>query len=554
VTHIRPQPTDPLTALTKTSSTSEAHSRWHGRTTDMWENVKAHGAAGDGTTDDTQAIVAAIEACLDGGSVFFPAGNYKVTETIDVSDYTNIHFVGGNIGFRNVETEEGPTGFVNGAFTPAARIDGSTITDGPVFYADRGGSTAIHVWENLMVVAGKTGWHYLESANVKFKNASAQCVADEDGDEDNCAVLIENSFWVWFEGSGYTSPDNTKPSVILRASDPVVNAAGGLVRFANCTFWLGGVEIQVNVDPPSFGNIELHNCLTESAATPVLNITQSGFSDTWNLRVLRVVNCEQADSAVDHAVVTLNAADCTLVAPIIEGCQSSTLRALEVTAGSVRGAVVSGVWGTNGARYVATGSDVSSGASVSMKATGIDIVGDDSSTESTNTFKTHDGALLRHMRPADTHFRFGLSSDGKHQWGSGSATYDANLYRSAADTLKTDDKLVVAGEIELDAALNHDGTTVGFYGVTPTTRPTAYTQTYSTADKTHAAPTAATLTVSDGAGTNDNTIGAITADASVIAAVQEIADEINKLVADVADVKQVVNSIIDDLHSHGVAQ
>jgi hypothetical protein len=60
------------------------------------------------------------------------------------------------------------------------------------------------------------------------------------------------------------------------------------------------------------------------------------------------------------------------------------------------------------------------------------------------------------------------------------------------------------------------------------------------------------LTVADGAGTNDNTIGAITADASVIAAVQEIADEINKLVADVADVKQVVNSIIDDLQALGI--
>lgn len=88
--------------------------------------------------------------------------------------------------------------------------------------------------------------------------------------------------------------------------------------------------------------------------------------------------------------------------------------------------------------------------------------------------------------------------------------------------------------------------------VAPGQIPGAYTQTYATADKTHANPTAATLTVTDGAGTNDNTIGAITADASVIAAVQEIADEINKLVADVADVKQLVNSVIDDLQTLGI--
>lgn len=93
---------------------------------------------------------------------------------------------------------------------------------------------------------------------------------------------------------------------------------------------------------------------------------------------------------------------------------------------------------------------------------------------------------------------------------------------------------------------------VGFYAVAPVTRATAFTQTYATADKTHANPTAAALTVTDGAGTNDGTIGAITADASVIAAVQELADQIAKLVADDADTKQLVNSVIDDLQALGL--
>jgi len=93
---------------------------------------------------------------------------------------------------------------------------------------------------------------------------------------------------------------------------------------------------------------------------------------------------------------------------------------------------------------------------------------------------------------------------------------------------------------------------VAFHGSTPTDQCAAYTQTYSTADRTHANPTASTLTVTDGAGTNDNTIGAITADASVIAAVQEIVDEVNKLIADVADVKQIVNAVIDDLQEKGL--
>jgi hypothetical protein len=79
-----------------------------------------------------------------------------------------------------------------------------------------------------------------------------------------------------------------------------------------------------------------------------------------------------------------------------------------------------------------------------------------------------------------------------------------------------------------------------------------YTQTYATADRTHAAATAGALTVADGAGTNDGTIAAITGDASVIAAVQELADQINKLVADQLDTKQLVNGVIDDLQTIGL--
>jgi hypothetical protein len=94
----------------------------------------------------------------------------------------------------------------------------------------------------------------------------------------------------------------------------------------------------------------------------------------------------------------------------------------------------------------------------------------------------------------------------------------------------------------------------------------AYTQTYSTANRTVAAPTAVApaaatvvaqtaLTVADGVGTNDGTIGAITADASVIAAVQELAAKINLLVtaanalaADrAADLTQITALVADDL-------
>lgn len=65
----------------------------------------------------------------------------------------------------------------------------------------------------------------------------------------------------------------------------------------------------------------------------------------------------------------------------------------------------------------------------------------------------------------DTQKRAQILTDGKIEWGSGAATADTNLYRSAADTLKTDDAL------HIGAALRHLGTQAGFYGAAPAAKP-----------------------------------------------------------------------------------
>ncbi len=56
-------------------------------------NVKAYGAVGDGTTDDTAAIQAAITA-MTGGTLFFPAGTYKTTTPLNLKSNTKMSGVG----------------------------------------------------------------------------------------------------------------------------------------------------------------------------------------------------------------------------------------------------------------------------------------------------------------------------------------------------------------------------------------------------------------------------------------------------------------------------
>jgi hypothetical protein len=52
-------------------------------------NVKTYGAAGDGTTDDTEAFKAAVAAAeADGLPVYVPGGKYLVTDTIELNSVT----------------------------------------------------------------------------------------------------------------------------------------------------------------------------------------------------------------------------------------------------------------------------------------------------------------------------------------------------------------------------------------------------------------------------------------------------------------------------------
>lgn len=86
----------------------------HG-TPESWVNVKDFGAKGDGITDDSLAIQAAIDS-IDKGTIFFPSGEYITTKSINITkgyikligcgvDSTIIHkTVDSNDGLRGLNT------------------------------------------------------------------------------------------------------------------------------------------------------------------------------------------------------------------------------------------------------------------------------------------------------------------------------------------------------------------------------------------------------------------------------------------------------------------
>lgn len=116
------------------------------------------------------------------------------------------------------------------------------------------------------------------------------------------------------------------------------------------------------------------------------------------------------------------------------------------------------------------------------------------------------------------------------------------------DSTDTNEKLTI-----LSAATQK----LGFFGATPVVQGSAYTQTYSTADKTHANPTQQAVTMVanvSGATENyqiqDSSANVTQAEYRVFAKTCALLFE--QIRADLIDVKGLANSVIDDLQAFGL--
>ncbi|MBE6886393.1 MAG: hypothetical protein E7486_05515 [Ruminococcaceae bacterium] len=103
------------------------------------ENIRMHGAKGDGKTDDTQALLSAIAAAETGrgGNVYLPEGTYRIGSGVTVPYEVELYFdVGGVLcPDRDVKLNSAPslqtsirrsTGLPKRSFLPAGGISSGT--------------------------------------------------------------------------------------------------------------------------------------------------------------------------------------------------------------------------------------------------------------------------------------------------------------------------------------------------------------------------------------------------------------------------------------------
>lgn len=134
-----------------TSTRSNAVARTISSKLDDYVDVKDFGATGNGSTDDTAAIQAAINSLSStGGTVYLPAGTYKVSSTLSWS-YNNITLAGAG----------------KGATTISTYIASSDIIS--ISAAARGGVRDLAILANTTQTSG-AGIHFTNCDNVRATN------------------------------------------------------------------------------------------------------------------------------------------------------------------------------------------------------------------------------------------------------------------------------------------------------------------------------------------------------------------------------------------------
>jgi len=123
-------------------------------------DVRAYGAVGDGSTDNTTAIQAAIDASkVDGGIVFFPPGIYDISAPLVVPSHTRIVGVGMGGATQGIFTDS----------TLAASIIRNTGTGIAVRFVDETTSTDKIVIQSSISDMGIVG-NTLSSHGITIQN------------------------------------------------------------------------------------------------------------------------------------------------------------------------------------------------------------------------------------------------------------------------------------------------------------------------------------------------------------------------------------------------
>lgn len=157
-------------------------------------NVRQYGATGDGTTNDAAAIQLAIDYCrTNNKTLWFPAGQYKVTSALNWTQWKGFQVIGGGPGAGSLTAQAGVAAIVSSGITGVVNdFSGSSygLIEGLAFYS-ASGTPSCHIL--LARCDGVTNGYgsdiTLRDVNIqKGTVASIVCHSAEVITFDNCKI------------------------------------------------------------------------------------------------------------------------------------------------------------------------------------------------------------------------------------------------------------------------------------------------------------------------------------------------------------------------------
>jgi hypothetical protein len=218
-------------------------------------SVKDFGAVGDGTTDDTAAIQAAIDAA-QGKPVYAPSGTYKITSTVSMTSYGTNTF---RQGCQLIGDGIGKTIFDN------------QVSSAPMF--------------NL-IASGTAGSHFSMGAQLSGFN-----VIRTTTETNQTAIKIITSYMVRLEQihiNGMTGKGIHIPT-ILGDNDGSNMVTLNQVRIENCSGW--GIDAVGNLNRNELSFVQMNQVFIQACGTnDGLAIPTSG-GMTWKGQILTMEQC-----------------------------------------------------------------------------------------------------------------------------------------------------------------------------------------------------------------------------------------------------------------------
>ena len=386
-------------------------------TTSPWVDVRAFGATGDGVTDDTAAIQAAIDyaqtlvvGVSQAPMVYFPSGDYDINDTII--------WKSANLGgiFPNTAVRIYWNGVANGTaiIKPSGYAGGASfaLMTGFAFYP---GDSVPGTWLNVTTLADNffilekdhfgtctgdaiqfsSAWVNLHLTDLRFDNVGGYAIRLKTVASQNMASFVLDRFTYdsgTAHGKGFLMIDNSADATNI-----------GDVRVSD-----GRIEINGAWDSNSPQAIFVIKYGSGQVRTVGLHASDITYTDAGGMVNDSLLYRESPDSTGSENFIFQNVRVNNL-GRVLRGNWSSTFPTPSIPTGGI----FSWMSSMGGYVFLAATQGYMSTATTS---------------EIINSNVTGENAS-----------RFAIDASGKLKWGNGSDSYDTNLYRSDSNTLKTDD-------------------------------------------------------------------------------------------------------------------